>query len=79
MKALLPLLFLALTLAVRAADPATGDFTGHYELAKRTNSPFALDVQMKGKTVTTSFSASNADGSGAAPRRRRRRRAEFQG
>jgi hypothetical protein len=67
MKTLLPLLFLGLTLAVRAADPATGDFTGHYGLTKKTNSPFALDVQQSGKSAKTSFSAGNADGSGAAP------------
>jgi hypothetical protein len=67
MKTLLPLLFLGLTLAVRAADPVAGDFTGHYELAKKTNSPFALDVQQSGKSAKTSFSAGNADGSGAAP------------
>lgn len=64
MKTLLfPLLFLALTVAARA----TGDFTGHYELAKKTKSSFALDVSQKGKTATTSFSGGNEDGSGAAP------------
>src|SRR5262249_53711032 len=66
MKTLLPLLFLALTVTLQAADPA-GYFTGHYELAKKTKSPFALDVQQNGKAAKTSFSAGNADSSGAAP------------
>ena len=66
-KHLLALVFLAVAIAARATDPAPGDFTGHYELVKRTKSPFALDVQQKSRTATTSFSAGNADGSGAAP------------
>jgi len=67
MKVFLAVLFLAFAGMARAADPAPSDFTGHYELAKRTKSPFALDVQQKGKAATTSFSAGNVDGSGAAP------------
>jgi hypothetical protein len=67
MKYLLILTWLALAITMRAADPGADTFTGHFELAKRTNSPFALDVQQKGKTATTSFSAGHADGSGAAP------------
>jgi len=67
MKYFFILTFLSIAFAARAADPATGSFTGHYELAKSTKSPFALDVLMKDKTATTSFSAGHADGSGAAP------------
>ena len=60
-------LFLAITFPTRAADPAVGSLTGHYELAKKSNSPLSFDVLQKGKSATTSFSAGNADGSGAAP------------
>ncbi|EDY18184.1 hypothetical protein CfE428DRAFT_4320 [Chthoniobacter flavus Ellin428] len=68
MKRLLALALLAITTTtVRAADPAAASLTGHYELAKKNNSPLSLDVQQKGKTATTSFSAAHADGSGAAP------------
>src|SRR5882724_9578892 len=61
------LTFFVLGELARAADPAAGVFTGHFELAKRTKSPFTLDVLQKGKAATTSFSAAHADGSGAAP------------
>lgn len=67
MKHLLVITFLAITFAVRAADPAADSLTGHYELAKKSRSPLAFDVLQKGKSATTSFSAGNADGSGAAP------------
>ena len=57
----------ALTCAAMAADQAPGDFTGHYELVKNSKSAFALDVQLKGRTASASFSAAHEDGSGAAP------------
>src|SRR6059036_1321838 len=66
-KRLLVLVLLAAGLTARAADPEAGSFTGHYELVKRSNSPFTLDVLQNGKKATTSFSAGRADGSGAAP------------
>ena len=67
MKHLLVVLFLAVTFAVHAADPATDSLTGHYELARKSKSPLSFDVLQKGKSATASFSAGNADGSGAAP------------
>jgi hypothetical protein len=67
MKKFLALALLAVAVTVRAAAPATDSFTGHFEMAKQTKTVFSLDVLQKGKTATTSFSASNVDGSGAAP------------
>jgi hypothetical protein len=67
MKRLLALVFLALAVTVHAADPAAASLTGHYELAKKSNSPLSFDVLQKGNAATTSFSAGHADGSGAAP------------
>lgn len=67
MKHLLVLALLAITVVARAADPVADSLTGHYELAKKSNSPLSFDVQQKGKSATISFSAAHADGSGAAP------------
>lgn len=67
MKRFLILAVLAITAAAHAADPTADSLTGHYELAKKSNSPLSFDVQQKGKSATTSFSAGHADGSGAAP------------
>jgi hypothetical protein len=50
-----------------AADPAASTFTGHFEPAKHTQSPFTIDITQTGKTAVSSFSAGNADGSGVAP------------
>jgi len=65
---------LALVMGLFLAAPASAapapkpDFTGSYELAgKRTDRVFSLEVQMKGRRATVSFSTSMADGSGAAP------------
>jgi len=67
MKSLLTLLLLTVATVTFAADPEAASYTGHFELAKRSKAPFALDVTQKGHTATTSFSAANEDGSGAAP------------
>jgi len=67
MKHFILLGLLAITLAAHAADPAADTFTGHFEPAKHTKSPFTLDVTQTGKTAISSFSAGNADGSGVAP------------
>ena len=67
MKSFLVLAFLLLACVGWAADQPAQDFTGHYELAKKGDSVFSLDVQQKGKTATIAFSASNMNGSGAAP------------
>ena len=67
MKRFLVLALLAITVVARAADPAADSLTGHYELAKKSNSPLSFDVQQKGKSATVSFSAAHTDGSGAAP------------
>jgi hypothetical protein len=68
MKRFLLLALLAITTTtVRAADPVPAGLTGHYEFAKKSNSPLSFDVLQKGKTAATSFSAAHSDGSGAAP------------
>jgi hypothetical protein len=67
MKRFIILALFAIAVVARAADPAAESLTGHYELAKKSNSPLSFDVLQKGKGATTSFSAGHADGSGAAP------------
>jgi hypothetical protein len=71
-RSLLPLFALVLGLFTAmpafAAPAPKPDFTGSYELAgKRTDRVFSLEIQMKGRRATVSFSTSMADGSGAAP------------
>jgi len=66
--------FLALLIGLFVACPAAAapapkpDFNGSYELAgKPSGRVFSLEVQLKGRRATVSFSASMTDGAGAAP------------